>query len=79
MAISYREPTGIYKLLGKKKPLITLRIGAPILPDYTLDRKSAIHKMLQEGHASMCALAGIENNIYPATFEEFYERERTKN
>jgi 1-acyl-sn-glycerol-3-phosphate acyltransferase len=75
MAISYRKPTGIYKLLGKKKPLLTLRVGHPILPDYGLDRKSAINMMLHKSHASMCALAGIENNLYPATYGEFYEHE----
>ena len=71
MAFSYRKPSGIYKFFGKKSPLITLRIGEPIYPDISLNRKVAIDKLLHESHKSMCELAGIENNYYPATFEEF--------
>ncbi|MDR2836440.1 MAG: 1-acyl-sn-glycerol-3-phosphate acyltransferase [Bacteroidales bacterium] len=71
MAISYREPKGLYKLWSKNLPLITLRIGEPIFADYDLDRKTAIDKLLRESHASMCKLAGIKNNPYPPTFEEF--------
>jgi 1-acyl-sn-glycerol-3-phosphate acyltransferase len=71
MAISYRKPTGIFKLWCKKFSPITLRIGEPLFPDFTLDRKAAIDKLLKESHASMCNLAGIENNPYPASFEDF--------
>ncbi|MDR2868511.1 MAG: 1-acyl-sn-glycerol-3-phosphate acyltransferase [Bacteroidales bacterium] len=71
MAISYREPTGIYKLWSNNRPLLTLRVGAPLFADYTLDRKAAINKLLVESHKSMCALAGITDNPYPASFEEF--------
>jgi len=68
MAFSYRQPNWLYKLFGKKNPLITLRIGEPIMPDFSLDRKSAINKLLKESHAAMCQLAGITNNPYPAEF-----------
>ncbi|MDR2970654.1 MAG: 1-acyl-sn-glycerol-3-phosphate acyltransferase, partial [Bacteroidales bacterium] len=71
MAFSYRKPNKFYRFFGKKTPLITLRIGEPLYPDTTLNRKAAIDKLLHESHKSMCELAGIENNYYPATFEEF--------
>jgi 1-acyl-sn-glycerol-3-phosphate acyltransferase len=74
MAVSYRETTGIYKLWSKKLPLLTLRIGEPLYPDYTIDRKASINKLLEESHLSMCQLAGITNNPYPASFEEFLEK-----
>jgi 1-acyl-sn-glycerol-3-phosphate acyltransferase len=71
MAFSYRKPTAFYRFFGKKTPLVTLKIGEPLYPDMTLNRKTAINKLLHESHKSMCELAGIENNYYPATFEEF--------
>jgi len=47
-------------------PLITLRIGEPILPDTTLDRKEAVQKLRKECHEAVVKLAGITNNPYPA-------------
>jgi 1-acyl-sn-glycerol-3-phosphate acyltransferase len=78
MAISYREATGIYKLWSKKFPLLTLRIGEALYPDYSIDRKSAINKLLEESHKSMCALAGITNNPYPASFDDFEKQRQQK-
>ncbi|MDR0830773.1 MAG: 1-acyl-sn-glycerol-3-phosphate acyltransferase [Prevotellaceae bacterium] len=77
MAISYREPTGIFKLWCKKHPLLTLKIGEPLFPDFTLDRKAAIDKLLRESHASMCALAGIDNNPYTASFDDFMQQQKS--
>ncbi|MBO4320779.1 MAG: 1-acyl-sn-glycerol-3-phosphate acyltransferase [Treponema sp.] len=62
MAITYRKPTGIYKLLGVKHPLTTVNIGEPLLPDTNLPRKDAARKLLHEAHQSMCNMAGIEQN-----------------
>ncbi|GHT15905.1 hypothetical protein AGMMS4956_16960 [Bacteroidia bacterium] len=76
MAILYRQPTGVSKLWHKKFPLLTLKIGEPLFVDFTLDRKSAIDKLLRESHLAMCHLAGIENNPYPASFDDF---EKNKN
>ena len=74
MAFSYRKPKGIYKIFGKKTPLITLRIGEAIFPDLSLDRKKAINKLLHESHVAVCKLANIENNYYPASFDEFIKK-----
>ncbi|MDR1543767.1 MAG: 1-acyl-sn-glycerol-3-phosphate acyltransferase [Prevotellaceae bacterium] len=71
MAFSYRKPTGFFKFIGIKSPLITLHIGEPLFADRTLDRKTAINRLLHQSHEAMCKLAGIEKNMYPATFEEF--------
>lgn len=62
MVITYRKPTGIYKLLKVKHPLTTITIGEPIVHDSTMTRKDASLKLLQEAHKCMCNLAGIEQN-----------------
>jgi hypothetical protein len=74
MAISYRKPHFPYtlvnllrKLLRKQElPMITLRIGDPLLPDTALPRKEAVVKLRKECHETMVRLAGIRNNPYPA-------------
>jgi 1-acyl-sn-glycerol-3-phosphate acyltransferase len=68
MAFSYREPTGLFKLYIKKGyPLITLRIGDPILPDISLPRKEAVTLLRQQCHKKIVELAGIKEgeNPYP--------------
>jgi 1-acyl-sn-glycerol-3-phosphate acyltransferase len=74
IAISYREshfPFSIANFFraksGKPKlPLITLRIGEPVLLDPNLDRKEAVQKLRKECHEAVVRLAGISNNPYPA-------------
>jgi 1-acyl-sn-glycerol-3-phosphate acyltransferase len=74
IAISYREPRFPYTVLnaarslaGKQKlPMITLRIGEPLLFDENLTRKEAVQKMRKECHEAVVRLAGITNNPYPA-------------
>ena len=53
-----RERTGIFKLTGKR-PLPTLHIGEPILPDLTLSPSEAIDKMHKEAYHVMQTLVGI--------------------
>ena len=59
MAISYRPVKGWRKLLGFKEPLITLRIGTPVIPDKNSKRKEDAIRMCKEAHAQVCELAGI--------------------
>ncbi|MDR3343304.1 MAG: 1-acyl-sn-glycerol-3-phosphate acyltransferase [Treponema sp.] len=66
LAFSYRKPTGLYRLFKKNYPLITLRMGAPLLPDITLPRKEAVNLLREECHRKIVELAGITNNPYPA-------------
>jgi 1-acyl-sn-glycerol-3-phosphate acyltransferase len=65
MAFSYRESKGLYKLFKGKYPLITLRIGEPILPDLEMSRKEAVKVLREETHRKIVELAGITNNPYP--------------
>jgi len=66
MAFSFRPATGIYKLFKGNIPLITLHIGDPILPDTAKPRKEAVNLLRKQCHDRMIALAGIENNPWPA-------------
>jgi 1-acyl-sn-glycerol-3-phosphate acyltransferase len=66
MAFSYRKPTGIVAFFKKGFPLITLRIGEPIMPDMTLSRRDSIQRLRRECHEKIVALAGITNNPFPA-------------
>jgi 1-acyl-sn-glycerol-3-phosphate acyltransferase len=67
MAFSYRPPTGIYRFFKKGYPLITLRIGEPLMPDQSLPRKDAVNLLRQQCHKRIVELAGIREgeNPYP--------------
>jgi 1-acyl-sn-glycerol-3-phosphate acyltransferase len=65
MAFSYRPPTGIFKLYMKGYPLITLRIGEPVLPDLSLPRKEATNLLRQQCHKKIVELAGIREGENP--------------
>ncbi|MDR3333954.1 MAG: 1-acyl-sn-glycerol-3-phosphate acyltransferase [Treponema sp.] len=65
MAFSYRKATGLFRLFKKNYPLITLRIGEPIMPDLTLSRKEAVSRLRAECHRCIVELAGITDNIWP--------------
>jgi len=77
MACSYRKPhfpftlVNVYRsLIGNQKlPMVTLRIGEPLLFDKTLPRKEAIQKMRKDCHEAVVRLAGISNNPYPAELD----------
>ena len=65
LALSYREPKGIYKLLKVKHPLITISVGTPIFPDENLSRKENVLKLREEAHRQIVKMAGIEQNMWP--------------
>ncbi|GHU40507.1 hypothetical protein FACS1894190_07470 [Spirochaetia bacterium] len=65
MAFSWRPPTGIYRLFKKGHPLVTLRIGEPILPDLTLPRKEAVNLLREKCHKAVIELAGIKEGTNP--------------
>lgn len=58
MAISFRERKGLWKLLGKK-PLATLRISDPLIPDTSLPMEEAINKIHKEAYIKMQELVGV--------------------
>ncbi|MDR3337406.1 MAG: 1-acyl-sn-glycerol-3-phosphate acyltransferase [Treponema sp.] len=66
MAFSYRESRGLYKIFRKNYPLITLRMGEPILPDASLPRREATALLRTETHRKIVELAGITHNPHPA-------------
>ena len=66
-AVSYRPRTGLYCFLGpKNEPLTQVIIGAPIYPDTTKPRAIEVERLLNETHATICRLAGIEQNTWPS-------------
>ncbi|MDR3145106.1 MAG: 1-acyl-sn-glycerol-3-phosphate acyltransferase [Treponema sp.] len=65
MAFSYRPARGLYRLFKKNYPLITLRVGEPILPDLDLPRKEAVNLLRAACHRRITELAGIRNNPWP--------------
>jgi 1-acyl-sn-glycerol-3-phosphate acyltransferase len=65
MAFSYRPARGLYRFFKKNYPLITLRIGEPVLPDLSLSRKDAVKLLRERCHQSILELAGIQNNPWP--------------
>ncbi|MDR2404389.1 MAG: 1-acyl-sn-glycerol-3-phosphate acyltransferase [Spirochaetaceae bacterium] len=65
MAFSYRPAGGLYRLFKKNYPLITLRMGEPILPDLSLSRKEAVNLLRAVCHRRITELAGIQNNPWP--------------
>jgi len=74
LAICYRKSHFPFTLFnfshnkkhGKKFPLITVRIGEPLLFDPNLDRKAAVLKMRNECHEAIVNLIGIKDNPYSA-------------
>jgi 1-acyl-sn-glycerol-3-phosphate acyltransferase len=74
IAFSYRRPHFPFtlvnlfrKITGRKElPMITARIGEPLLLDENLPRKEAVLKMRKDCHEAIVRLAGISDNPYPA-------------
>ena len=74
IAFSYRKPhfpftlvNSLRSLRGQQKlPMITLRMGEPLLFDESLSRKEAVQKMRKDCHEAIVHLAGIDDNPYPA-------------
>ncbi|MDR1970493.1 MAG: 1-acyl-sn-glycerol-3-phosphate acyltransferase [Treponema sp.] len=65
LAFSYRESRGLYKIFKRGLPLVTLRIGEPILPDLSKPRKEAVTLLRALTHRRIVELAGITDNPYP--------------
>lgn len=69
MVITYRERTGFYKLFRSNEPLFTIHVGEPILPDTTHSRKEEAARLRELTHTTMCHMAGIINNPWPAAMD----------
>lgn len=69
--ITYRPRTGIYRWLGpKNEPLTQVTIGAPICPDTTAPRAAETERLRTLTHETMCRMAGITRNSWPAKPEQ---------
>jgi len=74
LGFSYRKPRFpftvsnlVRSLLGYQKvPMVTVRIGEPLLFDETLPRKEAVQKMRKDCHNAIIRLAGVKDNPFPA-------------
>jgi 1-acyl-sn-glycerol-3-phosphate acyltransferase len=74
MAYSYRAPAfpvtltnNIRSKMGLQQyPMLTLRIGEPILIDESLGRKEAVQKLRKDCHKAVVRLAGIRDTPFPA-------------
>ena len=65
--INYRPRTGIYRLFGSQnEPLTHVTIGEPIFPNTLLPRGSEVERLRQTTHQTMCRMAGITHNTWPA-------------
>ncbi len=66
MAFSFRKPTGIWKLLGVKHPLVTIRIGEPIPIEKPegVSRNEYCAMLRDKTHEAVCKLAGIKQNMW---------------
>ena len=65
LMISFRPRTGWRKLLSKGEPLITIRVGDPIVPDLSAPRKEEVARMRELAHQAMLDMAGIVSNPWP--------------
>lgn len=69
LMISFRPRTGWRKLFGNREPLITIRVGDPILPDLSAPRKEEAARMRDTAHKTMLDMAGIVSNPWPSTID----------
>ena len=66
MMISFRPRTGWRKFFGKGAPLITIRVGDPIVPNLDAPRKEESARMRDLAHQAMLDMAGIVSNPWPS-------------
>ncbi|GMO49233.1 MAG: hypothetical protein Ta2G_05950 [Termitinemataceae bacterium] len=67
IAFSWRPARGIYKIFKKNNPLVTIRIGEPLLSDQSKPRKEAVNILREQCHKKIVELAGMKEgeNPYP--------------
>ena len=70
MIITFRPRTGWRKWFGKDEPLITIHVGAPIIPDPKAPRKEETARIRDLAHKAMLEMAGIELEISGAMQRE---------
>ena len=63
LVITFRDPKKIFRLIYRKKPLLTITVGEPIFPDQLLTEHDATLKMLNQTRDWMQKTAGFSKII----------------
>jgi 1-acyl-sn-glycerol-3-phosphate acyltransferase len=70
LAFFFSKPSFPFTLVNlfrkKKLPMITVRIGEPLLPDIEMPRKEAVFKLRKECHEAIVRLAEVGETPWPA-------------
>jgi 1-acyl-sn-glycerol-3-phosphate acyltransferase len=70
MAFCWRPAKGLQTLLNQIRktdnPSVTLRIGEPIVMDFSMKRREAVQWLRAETHKRIIELAGVRDNPWPA-------------
>ncbi len=75
IAISYREPRGLYRLF-KKYPNLTVNIGEPLFPDDSLNPKEAALDLTTRARRSVMTLMGISSESENQQLMEMYKKQK---
>ncbi len=73
IAISYREPKGLYRLF-KKYPNLTVNIGEALFPDQKISRKEAEIDLTERARLSVIKLMGIKDEEENQKLMEMYKK-----
>ncbi len=63
IAINYRQPKGLFKLIHNKKPLLTVNVGEPILPFKGNGKPKTAKELLSLTRQEIQRLAGFDRVI----------------
>lgn len=69
MVISFRPRTGWRRCFSKSEPLLTIRVGEPIVPNPNTPRKEEIVRIRDLAHKTMLDMAGIVSNPWPSSID----------
>ena len=69
LMISFRPRTGWRKVFSKDGPLVTIRVGDPIVPDLNVPRKEETARIRDLAHKTMLDMAGIVSNPWPSNID----------
>ena len=69
LMISFRPRTGWRRFFGKGAPLLTIRVGDPIVPNPNAPRKEEAARLRDLAHKTMLDLAGIVSNPWPSCID----------
>ena len=77
LAISYREPRGLYRLF-KKHPNLTVHIGKPVFANPELSRKEAERDLCRKVRTEVMHLMGIRDEEENLSYMKLYEYKKAE-